>query len=427
MREKISSLESNSDGLYKTIMSSDHIRGCVLLYTCNRFEIYISTDQIEIAKNFLQTIFFSSTTLSPEEFYQCFVEYQCIQAVEHLFHVAAGLDSLLLGEDQILHQIRNAYQKSVDIESADKVLHSLFQTAIHVGKKVRTNTEINQHSLSYPGLCADICKEKFSSFRDCNILVLGSGEMATDVVKTLLKKDPHSITVACRNPQKMKWVQDIDSSVNIVLLQHVHTIIHTINIVISCIKTDQPFLTKETIASLELQIASQPRVFIDLSVPRSISPDVEAFPGIELIDMDTLATRIQNAMKNRTNEIQKVSHCIQEELQSFSKWFQTKHMDSTIQALKDFSESIKNKELSRAIRRFGTLTEIQERILTDLAHSITYGILHYPIEEAKNHILSTGHSMDSILLLRQLFHLEALTKSEYKKNTTILDAPKNYD
>jgi glutamyl-tRNA reductase len=417
LREKISSLETNIDEFYNSLVNDESIHGCVLLYTCNRFEVYISTDQLDKTKTLLQNIFFSSTTLSPAEFGHCFVEYQCIQAVEHLFHVASGLDSLLLGEDQILHQIRDAYQYSLDRNAADKVIHSLFQKAIHVGKKVRTNTEINQHSLSYPGLCIDICKEAFPSMHDCNILVLGSGEMGTDVVKTFAKKQPHCITVACRNPQKVKWFHDIEPPIHIIDLHDIPTILPSVNMVISCIRADQPFLTSDMISQPKFLLSQCPKLFIDLSVPRSISPDVSDIAGIQLIDMDTLATRIQNAMKNRTDEIQKVSHCIQDELQSFSQWLQTKHIDPTIEALKSFSESVKNKELSRAIRRFGTLTETQERILNDLAHSITYGLLHYPIQEAKKHILATGHSMDSILLLHQLFHLEETSKTLYKKKT----------
>ncbi len=427
LREKISSLETNSDEFYSSLMNNESIHGCVFLTTCNRFEIYISTDQLDKAKMLLQNIFFSSTTLSPAEFKHCFVEYQCTQAVEHLFHVAAGLDSLLLGEDQILHQIRDAYQYSLDRNAADKVIHSLFQKAIHVGKMVRTVTEINQHSLSYPGLCIDICKDTFSSIHDCDILVLGSGEMGTDVVKTFMKKEPHSITVACRNPKKVKWISSLDPSIKVLCLHDIPAILSTINTVISCIRVDQPFLTSDMISQSKLVLSQHPKVFIDLSVPRSISQDVKAIAGLELIDMDILATRIQHAMKNRTDEVQKVSLCIQDELQSFSQWLQTKHIDPTIEALKSFSESIKNKELSRAIRRFGPLTEAQERILNDLAHSITYGILRYPIQEAKNHILATGQTMESVILLHQLFHLDEMAKDERKKKTAKKNASSDYE
>jgi glutamyl-tRNA reductase len=424
IREKVSNLETNIDVLYEKILHNPSIQGCVILSTCNRFEIYISTCKIEEGISHLKTIFYQYTNLSAEDFSKFFAEYQCIEAVKHLFQVVAGLDSLLIGEDQILHQIRNAYKISYYKKASDKVMHTLFQRAIHVGKVVRTQTKINQQSLSYPGLCVDICKETFLSLSNCDLFIIGSGEMGMDVLKTFYKKELHSITLACHSIEKGHSIQQQYPAVKICSIDQIQEYLPRCNYIISCIRSDKPIITKDMVPVRMKDFTQKKITLVDLSVPRSISPDLYSSSFIDVYDMDNLSNRIQRAMQNRSEEIEKVSICIHQELDQFKKWLRTKHVEPTICALKEISESIKNKELERAYRRFASISDNEKQILQDLAHSITYGILHYPIQELKNQALE-GRSMDRILLLNELFHLE--NKIQPKKDTSLIQDLDAYD
>jgi glutamyl-tRNA reductase len=424
VREKVSSLETNIDALYEKILQCPAIQGCVIISTCNRFEVYLSTCHIEEGMSHLKNIFYHHSNTKEEYLTSFFVEYQCIDAVKHLFEVVSGLDSLLLGEDQILHQIRSAYKVSYEKNAADKVLHTLFQRAIHVGKKVRTTTKINQQSLSYPGLCVDICRETFPSYSQCDLFIIGSGEMGMAVLKTFYKKGLRSIRIACRSSEKMTFIKKEYPNVEICPMDQIHTCILHSNYIVSCIRSEQPLITKDTIHS-QMNTPQQSKiVFVDLSVPRSISTDIQSSSWCELYDMDTLSNRIQQSMNNRSEEIEKVSFCIDQELDQFTNWLRTKHVEPTICALKETFETIKDKELERAYRRFETLSDKEKQILQDLAHSITYKILHHPIQEIKNVALE-NKTMDRILLLNDLFHLKNKTDSQNKP--TMLQDIDSYD
>jgi len=424
IREKVSNLETNIDSLYEKILHNPAIKGCVILSTCNRFEIYISTCQSEEGISHLKHIFYHHTNIKAEDLSNFFAEYQCVEAVKHLFQVVAGLDSLLIGEDQILHQIRSAYKVSYDKRAADKVMHTLFQKAIHVGKIVRTYTKINQQSLSYPGLCADICRETFLSFSHCDLFIVGSGEMGVDVLKTFYKKELHSITIACRSMDKMTLIKQQYPAVKVCSIDQIQEYLPHCNYIVSCIRSDQPIFTKDMIQVLKRNPVQKKIVFVDLSVPRSISADLHSNSYLELYDMDDLSNRIQRATLTRSEEIEKASICIDQELEQFTNWLRIKHVEPTICALKEIFETIKDKELERAYRRFESLSDKEKQILQDLAHSITYSILHHPIQEIKNQALESK-SMDRILLLNDLFHLK--DKIESKKNQSMIQDIDAYD
>ncbi len=407
-------------GIQKSLLTYSSILGCCILQTCNRFEVYVSCNDKSTSIDHVFRELSKASNISVENIISKFKSYTCFDTIHHLFTVASGIDSLLIGEDQILGQIRSSYQRSKECGSVDKVLHSLFQKALHVGKRVRTESMISRNALSYAGLTSDIIKNSFHSDKSINIMILGYGDIGATIAKNLAKNQKYTLFIPYRSPEKKKAIQLLESSIRVLPFNEYKEYINKVDVVVGCAKSSH-FLVTEKDFDLKY---SKLRVIIDLSVPKSIDPLLKCNSQVKYFDMEDFKTIVQDHKKDRMKEIDKAKRIVREEERSFEVWIQSIHTDPIIEQLKASIDSIKEEELLFLKRKLGNQSGIQTKAIEEFAHKLSYKILHYPIHELKNSVQKEYH-YDLLFSVIKLFHLESASTKTILKNLDNSDEEKN--
>jgi glutamyl-tRNA reductase len=383
IREKLSFNQQQKTYIYKELLKDNTISGCVILCTCNRTEFYITSKSPKKANEKVIEILRNFYPLTKEDIEELFYFTTCNESIEHLFKVSSGVESLLLGEDQILNQVRSAYYESIENNCSDKVIHTLFQKAIHVGKKVRTNTQINKKATSFGGLSLDIATKLFGTLDDKSVLVIGTGEIGNTVINSFSKKGIKNIYITNRSIEKAEELNVIFPNSQIINFESFLESTATVDIVVSCTSSNEPIITKLNCSCFLKQRDNKKILIIDLALPRDVSSDVKEFDCVELVDMDSLKKVINQNCFNRNEAVEDVEELISEEMKKFIQWLASIHIVPMIKQMKENAEEIKNSELERALNRLDGCSTKDKAIIQDMAHSIVYRMLHNPIEDIK--------------------------------------------
>ena len=383
---------------------------CVLISTCNRTEVYgIQNDGTFNGlqtQNLLTSIKNSSEIVKQEYFY----ELHSSLAASHLFKVASGVDSMVLGDFQIVNQMKEAFVLASDSKTVGKLTARLFDTAFHVGKRSRTETEISEGAVSVSYAAVELSNKIFADLSKHTALIIGAGETSELTAKHLKSKNIGKIIFTNRTRQKAEalahelggTVIDFDSLIS--ELKYV-------DIIISSITIPNYILTQQQVQKVMKDRGNNPLFIIDIGVPRNIEPASGKIDNVFLYDIDALNHMIDKNLDKRRAEVQKVKKIIFEELEQFYSWYKSLQVTPTIQELRDQFETIRNEEVEKNINRFPK----ENRELVDiLTKRIVNKILHTPIVNLKN---GTSDQVDDetihkISLIRHIFGLEEKKKSQ---------------
>ena len=414
MREKLAFPRHEIPYILTEIKKCNAISGCVVLSTCNRMEIYAAaTDEeagIKSIHNFIQE--YTKIDFSDKHHY--FYSPACENAVRHLFRVAAGLDSMVLGESQILGQVRKAYQIACECDASNVVLNILFQRAITVGKRVRTETDIDKNSVSIGYTAVEKAKQIFGDLSGYSALIIGTGEISNLVAKHLIAGGVKNILISNRSYQK---AQDLAKQFDgrAVKFENLTEHLEIADIVISCTSSPKHILSMGQMEKVMLNRNNRKIFMIDIAVPRDIDPQIRNLPGVSLLDIDDLKQVVDKNLKERKNEAVKAEKILEEEMDEFLNWINSLFVIPTIMALKDKGKKIKERELARAFNKLGDLSSKQERAISSLADSIVNSLLHDPVVNLKNYAgTSRGHLY--LELTQKLFKLEVESHWEKPEN-----------
>ena len=304
LREKLASVENGFLDLVRaSSKDAPDISEMVVLSTCNRVEIYsVSSDS---SFSSLEQLIIQHTEVSQEDIATRMYRRIDMQVVSHLFRVAAGLDSMVLGEPQILGQVTQGYERARDAGTTGKILSRLFQNAIHAGKRVRTETALGRNSTSIPSIAAKLVMKWHPDLSEIEIVVLGAGEMAELAIEALRKRGAMNLHVvsrtlasACRLAERWKG----DASTMDTLLE----VLPRADVLISSSSAPHSLINKEIAADAMAERPSRPLVIIDSAVPRDVEADVGEVPSIHLYDIDALNSDLDDGLKARQREIPKV-------------------------------------------------------------------------------------------------------------------------
>lgn len=388
---------------------SQGIAEAVVLSTCNRIEIYAVSSQVDFSG--LET-FLSEASGVPREQFSAYVRHRAdLDAVQHLFRVAAGLDSLVLGEAQILGQVVRALELARGQNMAGGVLNRLFQAAIHAGKRARTETGIGRHPASVSSLAASLAERSIHSLKEAQILVLGAGEMAELAVEALRKRGATQVVVLNRTLER---AQDLAVRWNagVAALDGLKAAITAADIVIASTGARHFMVTKELVTQAMQGRPRRPLLLIDIAVPRDIDPEVAHIPNVVLYDMDGLSAHLQASLEGRSAEVPQVEAILQEELVAAERFLRSLNLLPIIAEIHKQAETIRATELERTFRRMPGLTGAERRRIEAMTRALVKRLLHAPTHRLR---LEAGSPLASeyAAIARTLFdpHAQSLDSS----------------
>ena len=404
IREKFSFSENSLPEALDKIRQDACINGCVILSTCNRTEIYAAVIDIKESINAIKSFLSEHSGLDIVEIENHFFVSTCFEAVRHLFCVSSGLDSMILGETQILGQVRKAYEIACKNGSTNHVLNTLFQRAISVGKRVHTETKISQNAVSIGYAAVELVSRIFSDINGKSILIIGAGKISEITVKNLLSKGICSIMVANRSLEKAKVLADKFGG-KAINYDELFEYMKDVDIVIACTSATNYIIKFEQVNNLMKLRNYKDICFMDIAVPRNVDPLVTGINGVNLYTIDHLQDVVDSNLEQRKKEAAKANLLIEEEIHEFLKWLNENVMKPIIIELNKKGQLIKEKELNRTLNKLQDLTEQQKNLVRNLANSIVNQLLHQPIEKLKE-FSNTPKSHQYAELLKNLFDLE---------------------
>jgi glutamyl-tRNA reductase len=397
--------------------AAGEIEELVILSTCNRVEVYAVSQQpaFDLLEAFLsepQNIpacelspgELSPGELSPGELSPSLYHLMDGDAIKHLFRVAAGLDSLVIGEPQILGQVAQAYEAAKQNGSAGKILSQLFQAAIRAGKRTHTETTISRNPASIASVAVHLISETVPDLPSARVLVLGAGEMAELSVESLRKRGVKEITVINRTLEKAqelarRW--DGQAGALYMLPEY----LPDMDIVISSTGAPHTIIQRELVHSAVRERPNRPLVFMDIAVPRDVDEGVRDLAGVRLFDMDQLSETLHTSLAQRQSQVPRVEAILAEEQAAFEAYLAALNVVPIIVELREQANSIRQNEVEKALRRMPQLTPEMERQIEALTISIVNKILHSPTSRLREEAQGP-QAGDYADITRYLFGLE---------------------
>lgn len=404
IREKLSFSDHSLEEWLKRLNSYPAIEGCVIISTCNRTEIYAATREFDDGLGAIWDFLSGKSGVDISEIKNCTYVHSLYDAIRHLFRVASGLDSMVLGETQILGQVRSAYQAACNYGSTNKVLNTLFQQAITVGKRVRTETGIDKNSVSISYAAVELARQTFGDLRGRSVLVIGAGKMSELTALHLVSNGVSGIIVSNRSHEKAERMAQMFGG-KAVRFDQLSGCMAKADIVISCTSASHYVVRRNEVLELMKSRGGNKIMMIDIAVPRDIEPSVGDIEGVTLFDVDDLKNVVDQNLSERKKAAVEAESIIEEDLDEFMKWLGTQFVVPTIASLKKLGDEIKQRELARALNRLGEISPHDRKVVSSLANSIVNQLLHIPVTRIKEYALSPeGHLYTEVL--QNLFDLD---------------------
>jgi glutamyl-tRNA reductase len=374
-----------------------------LLSTCNRVEAYAVVEEAAAGAAHLQRVLAARSRLSPSLLGSYGYVHTDTAAVRHLFAVAAGLDSLIVGEDQILAQIKAALETSRAADALGPVLDRLGQRALTAGKQVRSATAISRRHLSVVSVALRLATQQVGDLREQRVLIVGGGQTAELALKHLSRRPPALLTVINRTAARavalaaryraeaQPWLA-LESAVA------------EADVVVSCTRSSEPVLSSGMVARAVAHRPHHRLLLLDLAVPRDVDPACAVVPGVTLYDLDRLQTISADNRQQRAAEIVRAEVIISEAVEQFLAWWRTRAVVPAIVSLRAQAQAIRDAEVARTLARLPDLTPAETAAVRYLAAALVNKLLHTPMTALK----SAPNAAELIVAAQQLFGLTKL-------------------
>ena len=384
--------------LLKRIYSHELVEECAVLKTCNRVEIYVVSPRGEkVLFDFAKKARVSSRIID-------FYDHE--ESLRHLLRLATGIESMIVGEDQILGQLKELSRMARNAGTTGWMLDTAFKKAIQVGKRVRKETKINERSISVGSAAVDLAEDILGGLEGRTVLIIGAGEIGELILKALISREIGNLYVTNRTlSTALSLASNLGGTA--VPFEQMVEYIKISDVVISATSAPHYILRKEDLTDVMVERGARKLLIIDIANPRDVDGAVAEIDGIELQNIDSLRGISRENMNQRMAEIEKVEAIIEEELLLLKSKFKHKRAEELLRKLYSQADAIKSQECQRAINKlsaYHTLGEIEQRVLSDMSHSIVNKILAEPTK-----VLKGAAEKDDEELLRSvslLFQLE---------------------
>jgi glutamyl-tRNA reductase len=405
VREKLSIQEAMMESVMQQVCHYPHIEEVAIVSTCNRLEIYIVATETEQGIREVIQFLSENSKLPLHQLRQHLFILLHQDAVMHLMRVAAGLDSLVLGEGQILAQIKNTHKLGQQYKGIGRLLNRLFKQAITAGKRVRTETSIGTGAVSISSAAVELAQMKVQNLAACRVAIVGAGKMSCLLVKHLLAKGAVSISILNRSQTRSKELanQFPEAKLELCSLSEMMTVIGGSDLVFTSTSATEPLLDR---AKLETCLeANRSLMLFDISVPRNVAADVNELENVQAFNVDDLKAVVAQNQESRRKMAMEAEALLDEEVENFEVWWRSLETVTTISCLRDKVETIREQELEKALSRLGSeFAEKHQEVIEALTRGIVNKILHDPMVQlrAEQDIEARRRAMQSLQVLFNL-------------------------
>ncbi|MGE5554013.1 MAG: glutamyl-tRNA reductase [Betaproteobacteria bacterium] len=405
VRERLSISGEHRLEALRELVARPTLDEVAILSTCNRTEIYAIGP--EVAPCEADLVAFLQAQLEPADYPLEPYLYRRVglEAVQHLFRVVSGLDSMVLGEAQILGQVKDALHAALNANSIGVNLGKVFRQAVEVGKRVRTETGIGQNAVSVSYAAVELARHIFGELTGKAVLIIGAGETGELTARTLAAHGANAILVANRTYERAVELAAKFNGEAFSFDDLPECLVRT-DIVISSTGAPHVVLDVDLVRQAMRRRRQRPLFLIDIAVPRDIQPQVNDLENVYLYDIDDLQMVVERNLAKREQEIERVERIIAEETAAFSQWWAERQMVPMIKALKAYGDEIRERELERLFRRLPHLSERDRELIRASARVIVNRLLHQPVIGLKEASEEAGRGALYVDVLRKLFGLK---------------------
>ncbi len=405
VREKLAfSGERLEEGLAQ-IMMVPGIREAIILSTCNRVEIYISASDDEQIPEKIMDFLSRFHSLQRDNLERSLYIYRDLEGVSHIFRVASSLDSMVVGEPQILGQIKDAFDFALSKQTTGIILNKLLKKAISVAKRIRTETRIAENAVSISYAAVELAKKIFTDLEDKLFMLLGAGEMAELAARHLVNCGVKEVLVSNRTYERGCSLAEDFHGKAVRFEDFKGELVHT-DIVICSTGAKDYVLQKEDMQKIMKERKHSSVFIIDIAVPRNIDPEINHIDDVYLYDIDDLQGVVGANINERQKEALRAETIIEEEIQIFDRWLQSLDAVPTIVALRTMAETIKNEEISRLLNKLGPLGEREKKSIEYMANALVNKLIHPPTVALKE------NNVDKWALIETIQRLYGLDEEE---------------
>ncbi|UTR15491.1 glutamyl-tRNA reductase [Salipaludibacillus sp. LMS25] len=403
IREKFSFQDDLEDALIK-LRQSKSILENVVISTCNRTELYVVADQLHTGRYYTKVFLSEWFGIAKEEFSHYLQVREDEHAIEHLFRVACGLDSMVLGETQILGQVRASFLAAQKQDTTGTIFNQLFKQAVTLAKRAHSETAIGENAVSVSYAAVELGKKIFGDFTDKKVLLMGAGKMSELTAKHLSSNGVNDITVINRTKQKAeelakKFLGRAED------MNRLDQSLEATDIMISSTGSKNYVITKGEVLNLVKKRNGRPLFLVDIAVPRDLDPELADLDNVYLYDIDDLQGIVAANLEERKQEAEKIELMVEEELIDFSQWLDTLGVVPIITALREKATSIQADTMESLERKLSSLSEREKKVIRKHMKSIINQLLRDPITALKE-VPGEENADELLTYLTKVFALE---------------------
>jgi len=414
VREKLAVPESRLGEALGRLCAYPGIKEGLLLSTCNRVEVYAVVEDVE--SGFARIEAFLADThlaLPADELTPHLYCHTGDRAIAHLFRVASSLDSMIIGESQILGQLKDAFEAALAHKASGMILNKLVKKAISVAKRIRTDTKIAETAVSVAYAAVELAKKIFSNLSDKTVLLVGAGEMAKLAARHLVANGVRRVLITTRDPHSAAALAARFNGVSIPFEDFPRELAEA-DIVLCSTGASHCLIRADDVQAAVRRRMNRPIFLIDISVPRNIDPDVKDVDNAFLFDIDDLEMRVEQNREERQREAGKAELLVEQEVAVMLRWLKSLEVTPTIVALRERADMIKQGELDKCLARLGSLSEQERTAIEGLAAAIVNKLLHGPLVTLKAEADSVSGPM-YVEAVRRFFNLDEFRGGEAQR------------
>lgn len=383
------------------------VREAVMLQTCGRLEIYAELEDYEAGvaqlKAFLAHFRHESVSYDLESYMYTLLGRQ---AIEHLLRVSTGLDSMLIGEAEILGQVKDAYVQAQQARSLGKTLHRLFREALNAGKSARTQTRIGDESASIATAAVEAAKARLGQLTDTSVVVIGAGKMGRTAAKRLRLEGARNLILTNRT---MRHAQDVIAEIGFGHAVEMPGLVEALaaaDVVVTSTGASHFVLTPENVAAAMARRPGRPLFVVDIAVPRDADPAIASIPNVGLVDIDGLRSVVDEKLEVRREAIPAVEEIIAEYMNRFAHWYRARVAVPVIASLTQKAEAIRESELERLFARCPGLTDRERMLVTGMSMTIISRLLHTVVTKIRDKaVTNRAEALEHVRVVDELFEL----------------------
>jgi glutamyl-tRNA reductase len=404
LRECLAKDSNNISAALASMRDLECIHEGLFISTCNRVEALYTSDDLDEAKKSILSLMSRLGGIPEHRFLPNIFVFEGMEAVSHIFRVTSSLDSMVMGEPQILGQMKDAYRQATKAKTSGVVVNRMMHRAFHVAKRVRTETGVSDAAVSVSYAAVELAKKIFRDLDGKSVLLIGAGEMAELAATHLMGHGVSSIRVANRTFQVALEKAESFNGIP-VSFEEIGPQLLEVDIVVTSTASTEPVIKYEQVKGSLRKRRNRPLFFIDIAVPRDVEPRVNELENVYVYDIDDLKGIVEDNLAHRRDEAVKAERIVQEEVLKYERWLKSLEVVPTIVSLREKAEDIRQAEIKKSRTSLGSLTPAQVKAVETLTVSLSEKIINDPILVLKK--LAHRTTRDTYVdMTRRLFKLD---------------------